>query len=458
MELERYLIGPRAELPQVLDAREKRAERQGALLAMHPVTLVSFTLNIAGPVKVFPLTRWAFQEGICRIRDLCHSYGFSMVHTEETKKDTGWEAFFCVDAPAEKVKAALTALEEEDPLGRLFDLDVLDGQGRKLAREDLGLPGRTCLICGSPVFRCSRARAHTLRAVQERTCQILEEAYLKKRREELARAAVMALLREVQTTPKPGLVDLANTGAHRDMDASTFQKSALALEPYFREFADYEPELSPEKLLPGLREIGIRAERAMRSATGGVNTHKGVIFSMGILLAALGRWNGWEERPDRKGLREMCRRIAAPLAADFAHLEGVSHGEQLYLRHGVRGARGEALAGFPALFETALPALDKYKGAGWNEAGVVTLLHIMAEVEDSNMIARSSPQRAAELRREIGEKLARKARLRELTAWAAELDDRITKENISPGGSADILALACFVSALEEAGQMAVNE
>lgn len=452
MDLQRYLNGPRAELPDVLAAREHRGRVQENLLRDFPMTLISFTLNIAGPVKVFPLARWAFDEGVSRIKNLCAACGFPICHEEQIRAHTGLECFLSVGAPALKVKGALMALEEEDPLGRLFDLDVLTPEGQKVSRGDLGAPERGCLVCGGPVFLCSRSRAHSMETVQQQTCERMEEAYRRQRQKNLARIAVLSLLREVQTTPKPGLVDMANTGAHRDMDLDTFQRSALALLPYFEEFAAYGQDLTAGELLPGLREIGIRAERAMRAATNGVNTHKGIIFSMGILLGALSRFDGWQEVPSREALREMCRKIAAPLAADFGHLAGGTHGEQLYLAHGVRGARGEALMGFPALFETALPALDQQlaRRVGWNEAGVVTLLHIMARVEDSNMIARSSVQRAETLRREITQLLSRP----DLLDQAARLDRELTEENISPGGSADILALAWFVHELEAAGMV----
>lgn len=452
MNLERYLTGRPVTLNQMLDAREQRAQIQARLLKAYPMTLISFTLNMAGPVKVFPLSEWAFEEGVRRIVYLLRACGIRLVHREELRSHTGNECFLSVSAPALEVKGRLVILEQEDALGRLFDLDVLDSRGEKISRSSVGLPERTCLLCGNPVFLCSRNRAHSLEAVQQKTCQLLEEAYRASRSRKLSDLAVEALLREVQTTPKPGLVDMANTGAHRDMDFRTFQASALALHPYFAEFAAYGQELPAEALLPGLREIGIRAERAMLAATGGVNTHKGMIFSMGILLSALSRWNGWEGRPTLEALRDMCKKIAAPLAADFAGLSGHTHGEALYLKCGVRGARGEALAGFPALFETALPVLDAltWHHGGWNQAGVVTLLHIMAAVEDSNMISRSSPERAASIRQEIARTLAQTDDIGRLTAYASELDGVLIKENISPGGSADILALAYFLKSLRD--------
>lgn len=451
MELENYLTGPVVQLPDMLAARERRGRIQAGLLAAHPETLICFTLNIAGPVKVFPLAVWAFEEGVRRIDNLCAAWGFPVCAREELREHTGLEYFLSVRASEEKVKAALVALEEEDPLGRLFDLDVLDSRGNKMSREALGGRERTCLLCGNPVFLCSRNRTHSLEAIQKRTCEILEEAHRSQRCRNLAQEGALALLREVQTTPKPGLVDMANTGAHRDMDLETFQRSALALLPFFEEFAAYGQKLSPEELLPGLRAIGIRAEGAMRFATGGVNTHKGIIFSMGILLSALGRFDGWRSVPTRESLRNLCKEIAAPLAADFGTLTGGTHGEALYLRHGVRGARGEALLGFPALFETALPALDAQlaQGAGWNEAGVAALLYIMAAVEDSNTISRSSPERAAALRKEVADTLET---AEDWMAYAAALDQRLIRENISPGGSADILALAWFLKNLEFSG------
>ena len=134
-----------------------------------------------------------------------------------------------------------------------------------------------------------------------------------------------ALLAEVAATPKPGLVDRLTNGAHRDMDFSTFLASACALRHTFDAFAAAGvagAELSPPALFPRLREIGLAAEQAMFRATDGVNTHKGMIFSLGLLAASAGLLaaRGEQLRAEAAGARaaaicaEACARASAQAA------------------------------------------------------------------------------------------------------------------------------------------------
>ena len=460
MDLEHFLTGARVEPPQMLAARERRAALQQAALEKYPMSLISFTLNIAGPVKVFPLAVRTYEEGLGQIRCQCRVMGVPVVHTRELRETTGYEALLSVDAPARALKEALARLEQNSSLGRLFDIDVLDANGRKLSRTELGLPERACLVCGKPAFQCSSTRAHSLDEILPHTCSIMWDYFAERYGVQLASAASRALLYEVLATPKPGLVDKANSGSHRDMDIVTFETSALALIPYFKAFVTYgvdHCDRDPGTFLADLRPIGIQAEFDMLRATGGVNTHKGIIFSLGLILAALGAFYGQERTPTRQELRELCQAIAAPLAADFDRLDGggaCSHGERTYAAHGIRGARGEALDGFPTLFNAALPTMDALldQGVSLNDAGVVTLLHIIAAAQDTNLIARSSYERMEAVRAEVQALLDRDLPLPQLLAETAELDRRFIAENLSPGGSADLLALTYFIRFLEQEG------
>ena len=174
------------------------------------------------------------------------------------------------------IKKFTTEIEDATPLGRLFDMDVIRPDGRKVDREELNLEGRRCLICGGPAKVCSSRRIHTVAELQEKTTEILTAARDAQDIADAARLAVRALLYEVTTTPKPGLVDEANNGAHRDMDVPLFERSAHALRPCFEEFV----RLGIQGALPAaLQQAGVRAEQAMFAATGGVNTHKGAIYS-----------------------------------------------------------------------------------------------------------------------------------------------------------------------------------
>ena len=451
MNLSQLLTGPETDLAAMLDAREQRVWDQRRLLAAFPVTLISFSLNIPGPHKVFPLALDAFQEGLKLVACQCQVWDFPLIHQEIQNNPTGSQAFFSVDTDPRTVKLRMAQLEDSFSMGRLFDLDVLDPQGEKISRQDLGLPERTCLICGGPAFRCSRARAHSLPQLLEKTCRIILAYFDSQAAEKVSRLAVRSLLQEVYTTPKPGLVDLHNSGAHRDMDVSTFEESALALQPFFREFYLFGAEhrdSPPDSLLPRMRTIGLRAELAMRMATGGVNTHKGIIFSMGILLCAMGycREQGW----DRETLRELCRQISSPLQQDFARFRGNTHGQQSYRSYGISGARGEALRGFPCLFSLALPALDRWEALPLQQAGVAALLEIIASAEDTNLISRSSLEQLREIQKDLKAFLKGMPNMDQILLKAEALDREWILRNLSPGGSADLLALAYFIRLCEQ--------
>ena len=323
-------------LEQMLLARDRRASRQAALLSRYGRPVISFTMNIAGPVKDSPLIRYAFRSGLRQLEALpC-----AQLCREVIFEPTGPEALLVYETQdARLLKAFCIRLESEGEAGRLFDLDVLDANGEKLSRET----GRTCLVCGGPVSVCSRSRAHGLEAITARTRTILEAFAA----ETLGEMAENALLAEVHFTPKPGLVDEANNGAHRDMDVPLFERSAHALRPCFEEFV----RLGIQGASPAaLQQAGVRAEQAMFAATGGVNTHKGAIYSGALLLHAAGRLLSGEEEGN---LCELAAQTAAAIPAPTG-----THGAAVRACCG--GIRTEAVSGYP----TAQAVLRQLRQSG----------------------------------------------------------------------------------------------
>jgi len=346
------------------------------------------------------------------------------------------------DRPAAALKDACLVLETAAPIGRLYDLDVLDVDGGKLSRP---VP-RTCLICGGPVTVCSRSRAHGLAAIRARTRDILADFAAG----HLSALARQALEDEVDLTPKPGLVDRRNSGSHTDMDSFTFMSSAASLYPYFeactragRKTADGP---APETFA-ALRPLGCEAEGEMLAATHGVNTHKGAIFSIGIVCAALGRLDRAVWADPARVLAEVSTMTAGLTAKDFAGVtaeNAVTAGQKLYVQYGITGVRGQVEAGLPAVLEFGLPALEKGLAAGYslNQSGCGALLAIIANSTDTNLIARSDRATQLAVVEELKALLARTPYPDE--AALCTLDDRFIAANLSPGGSADLLAL-CYL-------------
>ena len=395
----------------MLLARDRRASRQAALLSRYGRPVISFTMNIAGPVKDSPLIRYAFRSGLRQLEALpC-----AQLCREAIFEPTGPEALLVYETQdARLLKAFCMRLESEGEAGRLFDLDVLDANGEKLSRET----GRTCLVCGGPVSVCSRSRAHGLEAITARTGAILEAFAA----ETLGEMAENALLAEVHFTPKPGLVDEANNGAHRDMDVPLFERSAHALRPCFEEFV----RLGLQGASPAaLQQAGVRAEQAMFAATGGVNTHKGAIYSGALLLHAAGRLLSGEEEGDLCGL-------AAQTAAAIPAPTG-THGAAVRAQCG--GIRTEAVSGYP----TAQAVLRQLRQSGPLDA----LLLSMSRLDDSTLWHRGGAEGAQLVRSRAADILAAPASERE--ARTRRLDAELIERNLSPGGSADLLAMAFFL-------------
>ena len=398
-------------LEQILLARDRRASRQAALLSRYGRPVISFTMNIAGPVKDSPLIRYAFRSGLRKLEALpC-----AQLCREVIFEPTGPEALLVYETQdARLLKAFCIRLESEGEAGRLFDLDVLDANGEKLSRET----GRTCLVCGGPVSVCSRSRAHGLEAITARTGAILEAFAA----ETLGEMAENALLAEVHFTPKPGLVDEANNGAHRDMDVPLFERSAHALRPCFEEFV----RLGLQGASPAaLQQAGVRAEQAMFAATGGVNTHKGAIYSGALLLHAAGRLLSGEEEGD---LCELAAQTAAAIPAPTG-----THGAAVRAQCG--GIRTEAVSGYP----TAQAVLRQLRQSGPLDA----LLLSMSRLDDSTLWHRGGAEGAQLVRSRAADILAAPASERE--ARTRRLDAELIERNLSPGGSADLLAMAFFL-------------
>lgn len=441
-------------LAEMLDAREQRAERQRMLLSAYGKTMVCFTMNIAGPVKDSALIRGGFAQGKRLLRQQLRAAGISPVYFEEKQDKTGSEAIFLVDADPLAVKAITVDIEDELPMGRLFDMDVLRPDGEKVDREELDREGRKCLICGGPAKVCARSRAHTVPALQEKTWEILREAQNKADSDDAARLATQALLYEVATTPKPGLVDRENSGSHRDMNFFTFLSSASALHAYFAGCLRIGREtVEPLKAFSRLRISGKLAEGEMLHATGGVNTHKGAIFSMGILCCALGRLerSRWG---DPAAVLAKCAAVTCGLVShDYADLtpeNARTAGQKLYLQYGITGVRGQAEAGFPAALNVGLPKLEAALAAGKtiNEAGCAALLAMLADTVDTNMIHRGGYERAKKAAEEVRMLLEREPFPSEESLH--ELDTAFTRDNLSPGGTADLLALVYMLHFLKE--------
>jgi len=267
--------------------------------------------------------------------------------------------------------------------------------------------------------------------------------------EQIGSLARAALEQEAMLSPQPGLVDAENCGAHKNMDVALLLTSAGVLEPYFVRFAQQgvlEAQLSPDGRLASIRADGVEAERAMFAATNGVNTHKGALFLLGVLCYAAGHASA----NGKLSSREVCA-CGAMLCRGITAELGKGAG-RAFARYGARGARGEAEDGFLHV----LLALETFsraseQGATAQDAWLLVLMRLIATVEDANVLARCGEVIARELRQRAAQLAAH------YPAGGAGLADKIRALdydcviwNASPGGTADLLACAMFLRAMED--------
>ncbi|WGS43335.1 triphosphoribosyl-dephospho-CoA synthase MdcB [Burkholderia sp. JSH-S8] len=283
------------------------------------------------------------------------------------------------------------------------------------------------------------------RAVMHAPCAAPSDA------ERIAALAERSLLLEIGTYPKPGLVSHVDTGSHADMDASTFARSAAVLAPYFAELAAAGAR---DAEMAALRKIGLRAEHAMLAATGGVNTHRGAIFGLGLLCAAA----GWRGMPGAAPGLSLGAVVARRWGADILGGPRLpdSHGERASRRYGVGGARGEAAGGYATVYRVGLPALRRAARdmPGDPEAArVAACFALIAALDDTNLLHRGG-QAGLDFARASARAFVARGGVR-APGWrdrAAAVHRAFVARRLSPGGAADLLAMSVFVDALEPAG------
>jgi triphosphoribosyl-dephospho-CoA synthase len=266
----------------------------------------------------------------------------------------------------------------------------------------------------------------------------------------VARLALRSLHSELTLFPKPGLVSLVDSGSHADMDANTFMRSLFSLRHYFRAITRAGAE---DQGFATLRQLGLVAEQRMLAATAGINTHRGAIFALGLLCAALGRMQAGGMRLCAVSLRDCLRqRWGQDLALHQQQIQMAvqagSHGATVWQRYATGGARQQAADGLPLVFELALPHLRQrlQQGCSWQGASVETLFALMAQISDSNVLYRAGWPGMHLMRQQAQAFLQQGGALD--PAWpqrALACHRLFVAQGISPGGAADMLAATCLL-------------
>lgn len=325
-------------------------------------------------------------------------------------------------APALGANVRFVGSEPTDPLTRRYN---------ELMRQQLG-DDHICEIPRMEKYGSVVSASRVRRAIEANSLwQAIELVPSSTIPYIIAHLATRALQAELDTTPKPGLVDKRDNGAHRDMDHALMLRSIRALHPYFIRLAQLGCS-SPQPPHDDIVRIGIEAERAMFEATGGVNTYKGALFSMGLAVVAAGG------AALCHNTNAMSSSIAA-LASRFPITKG-THGSEAKTKACLKGALDNARDGYRMLFEAWLPFYETCVESADPYALHKTLLRIMCDLDDTNIVYRTSLATMLQVKEES------KQLLQSFSIMGLEtMNSKFIRCNISPGGSADMLSLVVFL-------------
>lgn len=264
----------------------------------------------------------------------------------------------------------------------------------------------------------------------------------------IARCVSRALRDELAAYPKPGLVSPVDSGSHPDMDVDCFRASIRCLEPFFERLAHAGSVRAP---LTTLQEIGLEAEAAMLEVTGGRNTHRGAIFSLGLLAAAAG-FRTRPGAPPGATLGELVATVWGGRLPSPRDLPAESHGIAMCRRHGVSGARGEARLGFPAVYHVGLPALRRLRGSAPMAAiRIQVFFELLLHCDDTTLLRRGGEEGRRFARSEARVFLSRGGVLqRHWRREAIAIHRAFITRNLTAGGVADLLAATLFVDRMED--------
>lgn len=283
--------------------------------------------------------------------------------------------------------------------------------------------------------------------------------------ERVSSLAIKSMLYEVSASPKPGLVDRINQGAHNDMDFFTFMDSISVLFPYYEKCTKIGLDFNQDDytlLMDSLRDVGIEAENNMFNATKNINTHKGMIFSLGILSAALGSLKQDNNRNSftRYEIQDRVKKMTKGITKELLHSKNkdykdLTYGERLYRDYNISGIRGEAESGYETVIDIALPEFERlYSKYGKNDINnilIQTLVFLMSETEDSNILGRHDIEalkyvkNKSKIAIDMGGIYTEEGK-----EYIKKLDKEFIRLNISSGGAADLLAVTLFIFLVEK--------
>lgn len=444
-------------LSQILAARESRTLLRKNIAESGNDSL-SLTLNIPGYPKSNKLLSFFFTDILNDLRIFLQANRIFIEDKKEIVKVDPAGDFYLIPIlknrglTASEIKTATELFEGKHELGRLIDIDIFDSNGNPVSSKK----EKACYFCGMySALNCMRNKRHSYEEIREKILTditvFLKEKQKKKNINKICSMAQKALLYEISISKKPGLVCFENSGVHTDMNFFTFLNSTSALLPYFKEFCTmgYYYNGALEMVLPKIREIGLNAENSMFQATNQVNTQKGIIFLFGLSLFAISKVISENGFFSEKEFQETVKIIGRNLVKNELHHIGEpkTHGEKVFKKHGKLGTgiRQEIESGLPIIFQTALPyfsanlTTEIYKDqVKLQEILLQGLLRIMTVNNDTNILYRSNLETLNYIKKAANQSIYDQKEYKKLYEFCKT-------HKISPGGSADLLAVSLLL-------------
>jgi len=414
---------------KILEAREERAEHIKKLMQDNPhKTVVVLKKNVVGtnknPVHMMFICNY-FNEIVLK------TFSGKVIEYGKRRSFDGDYCFYVINELGTQVKERTIEIEESCRLGRIIDIDVY--HEKSISRRDMSCEMRKCLICDDYAHICARNKTHSPEEILGKIEEIIEEFLT----DYLTKLSIQAIYQELELHPKFGLVSHRDTGSHKDMNYQTFINSAFAIRKHISQYIQqgFSKTIDYDKL----QKIGISAEKKMFKATNNVNTHKGLVYLLGVFLPALTKTIIRGE--DENYLKALIIEISSQIVGDYydtvkdKNKENLTNADIIYLNHGLKGVRGESLKGLDLIF--TIPTYDDF------DVDVVNheyLIQLMSKLDDTTIIHKNNLSTLRDVQNDM-KKLIAQGGYKNNKKMFTDISTLYKLNNISPGGSADMLVI-----------------
>jgi holo-ACP synthase CitX len=416
---------------EILNAREERSKHIEELMKRHPHdTIVILKLNVVGPHKNPVHMRF-----MCMLFDhlLSKEFDYKLLTKKRIQSMDGDYIYYVVQEEASIVKERTMVIEDNHAFGRLVDIDVY--YKKQLSRNELQCGMRRCLICDNYAHICARSQAHSIEEIEQKVWEIIQLELPNF----ILNTVFHIIYEELDFFPRFGLVSRYDNGVHTDMDFNTFLRSSFAIRPYLYQYI--EEGINGNDPIR-IQKIGQEAEKAMFEATNGVNTQKGLIFGLGILLPALSK--AIVENKDYNFVFLEMERIAKAIIGtyyeDIDKKENLSHGDLIYKKYGIKGIRGSALDGFRVLKDNIMTSEEFFYPD--------YLMYYMSKIDDTTIVHRLGIEELRKVQTEMKD-IILSGGLEYKADQVMLLQQDYVKRGISPGGASDLLVMKRIIHELQ---------